>query len=237
MTFLDHLEELRGRLLRSLIAVMAGAALGWWLSAPALAWVIRFTTGSVQVLDPVEAFAERFKLALLLGGCVALPVVFYQVWAFVLPGLLRRERNLILPFVASSLVLFFAGAALAVAVVVPIVLDVLRQFLVPGMHMNIRLSSLLGFLYNLALACGLVFQLPLVAGMLAALRIVSAASLLRQWRIAIVATLLVGALITPGDVVTAQIILGLPLAFLYVLSVGVAWVVERVRRPVEQEPA
>jgi sec-independent protein translocase protein TatC len=229
-SLLHHLDELRTRILRSVLAILLGAGVGWWFSAQALEWAIHYTVGSVVVLDPLESFSERFKLALILGGCVALPLVLYQAWAFVLPGLFRRERRLLLPLVAGSLVLFFAGAATAVLIVVPIVLEALRNFLTPSMQQQIRLSSLLGFLYNLAFATGVVFQLPLVAGALAALRIVSSRWLVRQWRVAIVAMLVVSALITPGDVVTAQIVLGVPLLLLYVLSIGVAWLVERLRK-------
>jgi len=229
-SLLHHLDELRTRILRSVLAILLGAGVGWWFSAQALEWAIHHTVGSVIVLDPIESFSERFKLALILGGCVALPLVLYQAWAFVLPGLFRRERRLLLPLVSGSLVLFFTGAATAVLIVVPIVLEALRAFLTPSMQQQIRLSSLLGFLYNLAFATGVVFQLPLVAGALAALRIVSSRWLVRQWRVAIVAMLVVSALITPGDVVTAQIVLGVPLLLLYVLSIGVAWLVERLRK-------
>jgi len=235
LSFLGHLEELRVRLLKSMVAILLGAGLGWWFSGQALEWMIVHTVGHVVILDPLEAFTERFKLALVLGGCVALPFVLYQVWAFVLPGLFRRERKLLLPFVFASMLLFFAGAATAIFVVVPIVLDVLRTFATPSMRQDIRLSSLLGFIYNLALATGVVYQLPLVAGALAALRIVTAKWLLKQWRLAIVATLVVSALITPGDVVTAQVILGLPLVVLYILSIGVAFVIERLRKDAPME--
>ncbi len=235
LTLLGHLEELRQRLVRSMLAILLGAALGWWFSGAALEWAIVHTVGHVVLLDPLESFTERFKLALVLGGGVALPFVLYQVWAFVLPGLFRRERRLLLPFVGASLLLFLAGAATAILVVVPIVLEVLATFTTPSMRQDIRLSSLLGFIYNLALSTGVVFQLPLVAGALAALRIVTARWLLRQWRLAIVATLVVSALITPGDVVTAQVILGLPLVALYLLSIGVAYVVERLRKDPPEE--
>jgi sec-independent protein translocase protein TatC len=228
-SLLFHLEELRTRLLRSVLAILLGAAVGWWFSAQALEWAIAYTVGHVVVLDPLESFSERFKLALVLGGCVALPLVLYQAWAFVLPGLFRRERRMLLPLVGASMALFFAGAATAILLVVPIVLEVLRTFLTPSMQQEIRLSSLLGFLYNLALATGVVFQLPLVAGALAALRLLTARWLVRQWRVAIVAMLIVSALITPGDVVTAQIVLGVPLVILYLMSIGVAWIVERLR--------
>lgn len=234
-SLLHHLDELRTRILRSVLAILLGAGVGWWFSAQALEWAIVHTVGTVVVLDPLESFSERFKLALILGGLVALPLVLYQAWAFVLPGLFRRERRLLLPLVFGSIVLFLAGAATAVFVVVPIVLDVLESFKTASMVQQIRLSSLLGFVYNLAFATGVVFQLPLVAGALAALRIVTSRWLLRQWRVAIVAMLVVSALITPGDVVTAQIVLGIPLLLLYVLSIGVAWLVERLRQ--DDEPA
>jgi sec-independent protein translocase protein TatC len=236
LTLLEHLEELRVRLVKSVLAILVGGLAGWFFSGQALEFAIRRTVGQVVVLDPIEAFSERFKLALVIGACVALPVVLYQAWAFVLPGLFRRERRLLLPMVGASLVLFFAGAATAILLVVPIVLEVLRTFLTPSMQQNIRLSSLLGFIYNLALATGVVFQLPLVAGALAALGIVTSGALLRQWRLAIVATLVVSALITPGDVVTAQIVLGLPLVVLYLLSVLVAWGIERTRMRRERDP-
>lgn len=230
LSLLHHLDELRTRILRSVLAILLGAGIGWWFSAAALEWAIGHTVGSVIVLDPLESFTERFKLALVLGACVALPLVLYQAWAFVLPGLFRRERRLLLPLVAASLVLFFAGAATAILLVVPAVLEALRIFLTPSMQQQIRLSSLLGFLYNLALATGIVFQLPLVAGALAALRLLTSRWLIRRWRVAIVTMLIVSALITPGDVVTAQIVLGIPLVALYLLSIGVAWTIERVRK-------
>ena len=229
LSILHHLDELRTRILRSVGAILLGAGVGWWFSGTALEWTIHRTVGTVVVLDPIESFSERFKLALVLGACVALPLVLYQAWAFVLPGLFRRERRLLLPMVATSLILFFSGAALAVFVVVPLVLDALKVFLTPSMQQQIRLSSLLGFVYNLAFATGVVFQLPLVAGALAALGLVTSSWLLRQWRIALVSMLIVSALITPGDVVSAQIILGIPLVALYALSIGVAWIVERLR--------
>jgi sec-independent protein translocase protein TatC len=229
MSLLEHLEELRVRLIRSVLAIVVGAAAGWWFSAWVLEWAIRHTVGHVVVLDPLESFGERFKLALILGGCVALPLVLYQVWAFVLPGLYRRERRMMLPLVFGSLVLFFTGAGVAIFMIVPLVLQVLQTFLTPGMRQDIRLSSLLGFVYNLALATGVVFQLPLVAGALTFLRLLSARFLVRQWRLAIVGTLIISAAITPGDVATAQIVLGIPLALLYLLSIGVSWLVERLR--------
>jgi len=107
---------------------------------------------------------------------------------------------------------------------------VLGGFMTPSMQAQIRIGSLLSFFYNLALACGVVFQLPLVTMTLTALGLVTPGFLLRQWRYAIVLVFLVTALITPGDVVTAQLIMGVPMLGLYFLSVGLSWLVARRRR-------
>jgi len=110
---------------------------------------------------------------------------------------------------------------------VPLVVDVLGRFATPSMKPEIRLGELLGFFYNLALACGMVFQLPLVTMTLTRLGVVTPRFLLRQWRIAVVLVFLVTAIITPGDVVSAQVIMGLPMTGLYFLSVGLSWLVAR----------
>jgi sec-independent protein translocase protein TatC len=106
---------------------------------------------------------------------------------------------------------------------------VLEQFLVPGVSTEIRLSALLEFTYNLALACGLLMQMPMVALLLTAIGIVTPRFLLRQWRAALVVIFIATALITPGDVVSAQLIMGLPMALLYFVSVGLSFLVAKKR--------
>lgn len=237
LTLIDHLEELRRRLLRSLIAVALGMAGGWFAAPTVLDWLIRVTVRHAVVLSPVEALLERFKLSLLLGAVFALPAIFYQVWAFVVPGLLHRERKLLLPLVAGSMILFAAGVALSMWLVVPLALAALDVFLTPSMTAQFRLHDVLAFVYGLCLATGIVFQLPLVVAALTALRVVSTRFLVRQWRLALVGAVVVSALVTPGDVVIAQLLLGVPLIALYALSVIVAWLIERSRGGEAREPA
>jgi sec-independent protein translocase protein TatC len=227
LTLLEHLEELRARLLRSALAVAVGMVAGWLLAPPVLDWLIRSTVGHATVMSPVEALGERFRLALFLGAVVAAPAVLYQVWAFIVPGLLRRERRLILPLVAGSLLLFAVGVATSILLVVPIAMKALNVFLTPAMTPQFRLTYVLGFVYNLSLATGIVFELPLAVAVLTLLRVVSSRFLLKRWRLAIVGAVVVSALVTPGDVVVAQFLLGLPLLLLYALSVLVALVLER----------
>lgn len=239
MTFLEHLDELRKVLVQAAAACLAGALAGWWLAPRVLEDIVHRTVKQAVVLSPLEAFNERFKLSLLLGMFIALPVVLHRIWSFIVPGLFKRERSWVLPMVMASLGLFALGAWVAYGYVVPLVIDVLSQFMTPSMKAEIRLSSLLGFVYNMALACGLVFQLPLVTMSLTAIGLVTPGALLRQWRYAIVAAFLVTALITPGDVVTAQIVMGVPMTLLYFVSVALSWLVARRKRddPVRARPA
>ncbi|MBI1797432.1 MAG: twin-arginine translocase subunit TatC [Candidatus Eisenbacteria bacterium] len=233
MPFLHHLAELRSVLIHTLIATVVGAIAGWVLAPRVLEDVIRRTVRVAVVLSPVEAVNERFKLALILGLAMALPYVFYRIWRFIVPGLLRRERSMILPMALASMLLFGLGAWAAYGYVVPLVIQVLSAFMTPSMKSEIRLSALLSFVYNLALACGLVFQLPLVTMALTAMGLVTPKFLLRQWRYAIVGVFIITAVITPGDVVSAQIVMGIPMTALYFLSVGLSYLVARPRKRAE----
>ncbi len=230
MPFLAHLDELRGVLMHTVVACLVGAVAGWLLAPRVIEDLIRRTVGQAVVLSPAEAFNERIKLALILGLLLVLPYVFFRLWNFVVPGLLRRERSLVLPMALASMVLFGVGAWAAYGYVVPLVVEVLSGFLTPSMKAEIRVGELLGFAYNLSLALGLVFQLPLVTMTLTAMGLVTPGFLLRQWRYAIVAAFLLTAVITPGDVLSAQVVMGVPMTGLYFASVGLSALVARRRR-------
>lgn len=234
MPFLAHLDELRAVLMHTVVACLVGAIAGWMLAPRVLEDIIHRTVREAVVLSPVEAFNERFKLALLLGLTLVLPYVFYRIWNFVVPGLMRRERSMILPMALGSMAMFALGAWAAYGYVVPLVIRVLSNFMTPSMKPEIQLGALLSFVYNLALACGLVFQLPLVTMTLTAMGLVTPSFLLRQWRYAIVAAFLVTAIITPGDVITAQIVMGIPMTGLYFVSVGLSYLVARRKRRAEE---
>ncbi len=227
MPFLQHLEELRVVLQHSLAALLVGLLGGWWLAPKVMADLIRRTVLHTVVMSPFEAFNERLKLAAILGGVLVLPFVSWRLWSFVVPGLLKRERRWVAPLAGSSFVLFMLGAWAAYAYVVPLVIRVLAGFLTAGMVMQIRLSLLLDFFYNMVIACGLLAQLPLVTMLLTGIGLVTPVFLLKQWRIAIVVIFVVTAAITPGDVVSAQVVMGIPMVMLYFLSVGLSFFVAR----------
>ncbi|HUK62344.1 MAG TPA: twin-arginine translocase subunit TatC [Dongiaceae bacterium] len=233
MPFLQHLEELRGVLQHSLLAMVAGFAVGWWLAPRVMADLIHRTVVSTVVMSPFEALNERLKLAAILGGVVVLPFISWRLWSFVLPGLLKRERRWVGPLAMSSFVLFMLGAWAAYGYVVPLVIKVLQGFLTQGMVMQMRLSLLLDFFYNMIIACGLLAQLPLVTMLLTGIGIVTPVFLLKQWRVAIVVIFVVTAAITPGDVVSAQLIMGLPMVLLYFLSVALSFFVARKKEASE----
>ena len=235
MPFLQHLEELRSALLKSSVAIVAGMFGGWILAPVAMRHLVERTVKTAVVLAPFEAFNERFKLAFILGLAVASPIVFWQAWSFVVPGLLRQERRWVPWLALSSMALFALGAWAAYGYVVPLVIHVLDRFLFPGLLSQIRLSFLLDFTYNLALSCGILMQMPLVAMLLTAVGVVTPDFLLQQWRGAIVAIFIVTAAITPGDVVSAQVVMGLPMALLYFASVGLSFLVARRRQRREKE--
>jgi sec-independent protein translocase protein TatC len=230
MPFLKHLEELRVALFHCAIGAVVGTIAGWLLAPYVLTDLIRRTVKTAVVLAPIEAFNERFRLAIIIGVLVAGPYIFYRVWLFIVPGLLKRERTMVIPLALLSLVLFLAGVAAAYFYIVPLVIQVLSGFLVPGMQAQFRVADVLSFFYNVSLACGVICQLPLVTMGLTALGIVTPKFLLKQWRYAIVGAFIITAAITPGDVVTAQIILGFPMAALYFLSVGLSFFVARKKR-------
>jgi sec-independent protein translocase protein TatC len=235
MPFLSHLEELRVVLQHSLAALLVGMLAGWWLAPRVMADLIHRTVGSTVVMSPFEAFNERLKLSAILGGVVVLPFVSWRLWAFVVPGLLKRERRWVGPLAMSSFVLFVLGASAAYLYVVPLVIDVLRRFLTAGMVMQMRLSLLLDFFYNMVIACGLLAQLPLVTMLLTGIGLVTPWFLLKQWRMAIVIIFVVTAAITPGDVVSAQVVMGVPMMLLYFVSVGMSFFVARRKAKSEAE--
>jgi sec-independent protein translocase protein TatC len=162
MPFLKHLDELRKVLQHSLAAILIGAMIGWWFAPRVLSDLIARTVRIAVVMSPFEAFNERLKMAGILGLAVTLPFVLWRLWSFVVPGLIRTERRWIMPLTAGSFVLFLLGTAASYFYVTPLVIHVLERFVTPGMQSQIRLSFLLDFFYNLALACGLLAQLPLV---------------------------------------------------------------------------
>ncbi len=234
----DHLGELRTRIIRILIAWVLGSALAWsfreqifgLLLEPAIAALARDgAAGTLQAIAPTEIFFTYLKCALLAGFVFALPVIFWQVWAFVAPGLYPSERGAIAPFVLVSTALFGGGAVFGYTQVFPLMFDFFTGFDSEFVQSAWTMREVFALTTRLFLAFGIAFELPVLVFFLALAGIVDAPTLLRGTPYAVLAVFVVAALLTPPDWVS-QIFLGIPMVGLYLLGVGVAWLFGGARR-------
>ncbi len=220
-SFWDHLEELRWRILKSL-AALGGATMGaFFLSRRLVSLMLATGPETLQALAPTEAFVVHLKAALVAGIVIASPVVYYQFWRFVSPGLHGRERRPVLGATALSALLFTGGVAFAWAVMLDPAIRLFRSFEGGRIVGAWSLSSYVGFLGRLVLSFGIAFQLPIVVLLLAGLGVVSPQTMGRYRRHLIVGLLVAAALLTPPDPMT-QLVLSAPLYLLFELSLLLA---------------
>jgi sec-independent protein translocase protein TatC len=227
MPLVEHLEELRSRLFKMLGALAGGFVVGYIVARPVLRYILQITDiHHVIVVDVAEAFFAVLKIAFVVGLVVASPVIFYQVAAFVVPGLLPRERRLLGVVLAPGLLLFLAGMAAGFYWVVPPVLRIMLSFAGPGITPDLRLASLVAFVIGLTVPLGFVAEMPLVAGVLANLGILSPQWFARQRRYALLLAFVVAAIITPPNTALAMVAVGLAVYAIYEISavvVRLAW--------------
>jgi sec-independent protein translocase protein TatC len=227
MPFLDHLEELRWRLLKSALSVIVLAGLSFYFRNELFLWIIR-PLGDVPLhfTEVTGSFYAYLKVSLITGILAALPLVFYQVWMFLSPGLYGHERRIILPLVAISTILFLGGAAFCYFLTLPLALSFLIGFSGDLLSPVITVGSYISFAGLLLIAFGLGFELPVVAYFLGRVGLVSASMLANGRRYAIVTILMAGAIITPPDVFT-QVLLAGPVYLLYEVSIIVVRLTSR----------
>ena len=231
---LSHLVELRGRLLRSVVAVLlVFAALFpfadtlYQLIATPL--IERLPAGATMIaIDVVTPFFTPLKLAFFAAIFLAMPFLLYQAWAFVAPGLYRHEQRLALPLFVSATVLFYAGAAFAYFAVLPLVFGFLTATVPAGVAMMTDISHYLDFVLVTFLAFGLCFEIPVAVVILAALGVVTPESLVKHRGYVIVGVFVVAAIVTPPDVLS-QILLAVPMCLLYELGIVFARALVRRR--------
>lgn len=236
MPFLEHLEELRWRIIWSLAAVAVGVAVAFVLAVKVdIIGIIQrpiapyLANGKLVFTHPGDPFSIVLSIAFALGLMLALPVILYQLWAFVAPALYRAERRLVLPVIAGAIALFLAGVSLAYFVVLPLAVRWLMGFQTASLQPMITAKEYFDFALSMALAFGVTFELPVVIVGLVAVGVVTPQLLNRYRRHAIVACVLVGAFLTPGDLIWTTIAMSVPLYLLYELSVALAYVVHRRR--------
>ncbi len=277
MAFLDHLEELRWRILRSLAAVLVGSIACFTFSDAVMGlltrpyeeavlslenqrspgavaamqnlldrWLDREPTNESQIADVVEIpparrlqalrpmtyFFISLQVAFMGGFVLSLPYVFLQVWQFVAPGLLHSERRLALPIISLSVLCFAVGALIAYELVLPIGLRFFLALEPPDMTSQWAADEYIGFVLRLILGFGIVFEMPVIALFLAKVGILTAETMRRIRRYAIVGIFVIAAIITPPDPVS-QFMMALPLLLLYELSIWICKVAGRKKAKAE----
>ncbi len=222
MSFFDHLEELRLRIFYAIIAVALGAV-GCFVYAKQIVQILEVPGAGIKLLQlaPGEYFFVSVKVAGYCGLLVASPVVLYQIVQFVIPGLTRRERRLILPVVIGSSVLFVAGIVFAYYALIPAALSFLIGYGGDVVEQAWSIDRYFEFVLVLLFATGLLFELPIVQVLLSLLGIVSSELMLSGWKSVVVGSMVVGAVVTPStDPLTQSILAGAVLA-LYFGGIGV----------------
>lgn len=231
MTIWGHIGELRNRLFRCLLAMVVTIVITT-IFGKQLIGFLAYPIGGVEKLTAIEVTENMsvFMRVSLLGGFIlALPIILYELVAFVMPGLEKKERKYLLMAIPSASILFLAGAAFAFYVMLPAALPFLTDFL--GIQTTPRLSNYISFVTNLVFWIGLSFETPLLIYILARFNIVTAAGLAKQWRIAIVVIAIVAAVVTPTADPINMGLLMLPLSALYVLSILLAKIAHKEPKP------
>jgi sec-independent protein translocase protein TatC len=238
MSFLDHLEELRKRLVYSIIAVAVGFFVCWGYAEKIFGFMQRPIMDALKAhgmaeklvyLNPTEPFNLYLKIGFMAGIFVASPVILYQVWLFISPGLYRHEKRYVFPFMLSTVGLFLSGGYFGYKMVYPAALDFLigygKQFtpmITIGEYTDLFLTIILGL--------GVVFELPILVFFLALMGIVTAGWMWRNIRYSILVIFVIAAILTPTTDILNMCLFAAPMVALYILSIGVAYLVHPKQR-------
>jgi sec-independent protein translocase protein TatC len=229
MSFLDHLDELRRRIVYAVIAIVVGFLIACLFLNQLYEFIVTpmqaaLPPGQTLVYtEPTEALMLYLKMAVLAGLLIASPGVMTQVWLFVAPGLYSNEKKLAIPFVAMSSFFFVAGAAFAHYVVFPLTWQFFQSFSSDTLTFMPRIEPAFGLYVKLLLVFGLIFQMPTLVLFLARMGVITAKFLLKNMKYAILIMFIVGAVLSPGTDPVGQVLMAGPMFLLYLLSIGLAW--------------
>jgi sec-independent protein translocase protein TatC len=235
MSFLEHLDELRRRLVYAILSVFVGFLVALFFIGRIFAFVMRPLQqilpdgGRLVYTEPTEAFLLQLKVAALAGLVLAAPFVIWQLWLFVAPGLYANEKRFAVPFVLASSICFIGGAAFSHFIVFPTAWAFLAGFTTDYMEFLPKISSTFGLYAKMLLAFGIIFQMPVLVFALSRMGVITAGFLVRHTKYAVLIIFIVAAVISPtGDPVN-QALMAFPMIALYGLSIGIAWVSGRRR--------
>jgi sec-independent protein translocase protein TatC len=219
MSLVDHLTELRSRLVKSILAVLAGSAVGLYIAPQVRRILIEpLPVDQVQTLGPGDAFAITLRIAIVVGIILGMPVILYQVWAFVAPGLTAEERRAIRPWIPFALVFFALGVGIAY-LILPFAINFLLQFTDQYVVANFAAGPYFDFVTTMFLVFGLVLEFPILLFGLSRVGILTSERLRTSRRMVILAIAIFAALATPGGDVVSPLALGGTMYLLYELTV------------------
>jgi len=240
MPFMEHLGELRVRIVRSLYGVLAGAAIALPFSQRIVDWLALPVTRlghDLVFTAPAEAFWVQMKVALITGVFISAPGILWQVWAFIAPGLHKHERKYAAPFVIIGSLMFVGGGAFALLVVTPYAIEFLLSYARATLQPMITIENHVGFILKFTLAFGLVFELPLILTILARMGVVTPKMLARNRKYAILGAFIVSAILTPTPDMFNQSLMAGPIIVLYEIGILAARIFGRSRSKPAVEPA
>ena len=252
MSFLDHLDELRRRIITSLIAVAIAFVFTFFYIDQILLFILtpmeQMAGHTLSFIDPTEGFVLKVKVALMAGLIVAAPVVFTQVWLFIAPGLYAHEKKMAIPFVVMSTVFFVSGAVFSHYGVFPVVWKFLAEqtLTVVDPVTNVsrqiltfepRVEPAFSLYLRLVLALGVTFELPTVVLFLARMGLVTPRFLIRNIKYAVMIIMVAAAVLSPDGGGVGMVVMGGPVVGLYILSIGLAWMFGKKRKKPAEEPA
>ena len=210
MSLLEHLEELRRRIIVVAVAILLAAIAGFYLADPIIVLLRAPLPDDAELIATAvtEQFGVTLQVALMVGLAIAMPVILFQIWAFVTPGLTRSERRLVWPLLLVAILLFVTGLGLGY-LLIPVAINFLLGFSLPGVAALLSVADYIGFITTMLLAFGLALQFPVILYLLARLGILSYAFLSRRRRFVALGIVLFAIVITPGDIVIGSATLAL----------------------------
>ena len=240
MSFLEHLDELRKRLIYSLISLAVGVGIACLFIERIYQFVMRpmqamLPPGSKLIYtEAPEAFMLYIRVAIIAGLVIGAPLIMWQLWLFIAPALYQRERRFAIPFVALSSTGFIGGAAFSHYIVFPVMWKFFASFSNDFVAFMPRIEDAFGLYIKMLVGMALVFQMPTIVFFLAKLGLVTARMMMRYFKYAILGIFIVAAAITPSPDMASQCIVAVPMIGLYLISVLVAWLFAK-KRVVEPE--
>lgn len=233
MSFLEHLEELRKRIVYSLYALLVGCGISFFFAIKLTHYLQGYLTaqgGKLIYTELMGGFMFYFKVGAVAGLLLALPMVFWQFWMFIAPGLYQKEKRVALPFVIFSSLLFGSGVAFAHIIAIPSMLRFFGSFESEYIAMMPNASEAFDFYLKVVLAFGIVFQMPILVYFLARFGIVTAGWMWKNFRYAILIIFIIAAVATPSADPVNQTIFAAPMILLYLISIGVAWLFQKKKK-------